>query len=279
MDAHSGFCACMTPLRLITLMIVAASLAACDSTPKVPNTTQKNYPVIIHESADSRAKAEREWRRLLDAYAVAQTPPDLHPVIYTPRSLLGVSGSIKLLTAPPERGGESVALREAMKSFLDRWRDLLNADPSAVSLAKGDGAGATQRLTYRQANYGFPVVGNYGEITAVVSNDGRLLQLDDRFIPPTELPQRPQIAREDAQKRVVGRTFTYTDIAGHEQRMQVTNAADVTAKQLVVLPIQKGDNIEVHLAWEVAAGRGLSWTVYIDAITGDELRTVQNFQT
>ena len=236
MDARSGFCACMTPLRLIALMIAAAALAACDSTPKTPNTTaQKNYPVIIRESADSRAKAEREWRRLLDAYAVAQTPPDLHPVIYTPRSLLGVSGGIKLLAAPPERGGESVALREAMKSFLDRWRDLLNADPSAVSLAKGDGAGAAQRLTYRQANYGFPVVGNYGEITAVVSNDGRLLQLDDRFIPPTELPQRPQVAREDAQKRVVGRTFTYTDIAGHERRgrdgQATRRAADSEGRQ------------------------------------------------
>ena len=253
-------------------MIAATLLMACDSAPKTPNTTQKsNYPIIIRESADSRAKAEREWRRMLDAYSVAQTPPDLHPVIYTPRSLLGVSGGIKLFTAPPERGGETVALREAMKRFLDRWRDLLNADPSAVSLASSNGAEANQRLTYRQANY--------GEITAVISNDGRLLQLDDRFIPPTELPQRPQISREDAQKRVTGRTFTYTDVAGREQRAQVTNAADVTARQLVVLPIQKGDNIEVHLAWEVVAGRGLSWTVYVDAITGDELRTVQNFQT
>jgi hypothetical protein len=273
----------MNPLRLIFVSLVATLLAGCDSAPKVPNAAQKNYPVIIHESADNRAKAEREWRRLLDTYTVAQTPPDLHPIIYTPRSLLGVTGGIKLLAAPPERGSETVALREAMKTFLDRWRDLLNADPSAVSLISGNGSGngtgATQRLTYRQANYGFPVAGNYGEITAVISSDGRLLQLDDRFIPTIELPQRPQIAREDAQKRVVGRSFTYTDIAGREQRVQVANANDVTVKQLVVLPIQKGDNIEVHLAWEVTAGRSLSWTVYLDAITGDELRAVQNFQT
>ena len=56
-------------------------------------------------------------------------------------------------------------------------------------------------------------------------------------------------------------------------------ADKVTAKQLVVLPIQKGDNIEIHLAWEVTAGRSLSWTVYVDAISGDELRVAQNFQT
>jgi len=269
----------MTPLRMIFFLMAATLLTACDSSPKVPKGTQKNYPVIIRDSADTRAKAEREWRRMLDAYTVPQTPPDLHPIINTPRSLLGVSGGIKLMPAPPERTGDTTALREAMKNFLDRWRDLLNADPSTVSLAKGDAAGTTHRLTYRQANYGFPVAGNYGEMTAVVSSDGRLLQLDDRFIPTTDLPQRPQITREEAQKRVVGRTFTYTDIAGREQRAQVTNAAEVSARQLVILPIQKGDNIEVHLAWEVTAGRSLSWTVYLDAITGDELRVVQNFQT
>lgn len=279
MDGRPCFCAFMNPLRVIIFIVAAALLAACDSSPKVPNTTQKNYPVILRDSADNRAKAEREWRRMLDAYQVAQTPPDLHPIIYTPRSLLGVSGGIKLLAAPPEPGNETTALREAMKGFLDRWRDLLNAEPSAVSLEGANSANTTQRLTYRQANYGLPVAGNYGEINAVISGDGRLLQFDDRFIPTIELPLRPQVAREEAQKRVVGRTFTYTDIAGHEQRTQLAGAADVTVKQLVVLPIQKGDNIEVHLAWEVSAGRGLSWTVYLDAITGDELRVVQNFQT
>lgn len=279
MDARFCFCANMNPLRVIFFIMAATLLAACDSSPKVPNTTQKNYPVIIRDSADNRAKAEREWRRMLDAYGVAQTPPDLHPVIYTPRSLLGVTGGIKLLAAAPEPGNETIALREAMKGFLDRWRDLLSAEPASVSLLSGTGAGTAQRLTYRQANYGFPVAGNYGEITAVISSDGRLLQLDDRFIPIIDLPQRPQVAREDAQKRVVGRTFTYTDIAGREQRKQIAQASEVTVKQLVVLPIQKGDNIEVHLAWEVTAGQSLSWTVYLDAVTGDELRVVQNFQT
>ena len=268
----------MNPLRLTFFLVVAALLVGCEPSPKVPNTTQKNYPAIIRESTDRRAKAEREWRRMLDAYSVAQTPPDLHPIIYTPRSLLGVSGGIKLMAAPPEPGDDAIALREAAKAFIDRWRELLYADPSAVSLVSGAAEGSARRLTYRQVNYGLPIAGNYGEITAVVSKDGLLTQLDDRFIPTVELPQHPQIAREDAQKRVAGRTFTYADVAGHEQKVQIA-AAEVTARQLVILPIQKGDNIEVHLAWELKAGKSLSWTVYIDAMTGDELRSTQNFQS
>jgi hypothetical protein len=54
---------------------------------------------------------------------------------------------------------------------------------------------------------------------------------------------------------------------------------DVTVRQLVVIPIEKGDAIEVHLAWEVLAGSSLSWTIYVDAINGEELRVVQNFNT
>ena len=270
----------MTLIRLTFFLAVAVFLVACDAgTPKVPNTPQKNYPAVINDSTDRRAKAEREWRQMLDAYNVPQTPPDLYPIAYTPRSLLGVTGGIKLMADKPEPGNETIALREAMKRFIDRWRDLLGADLDSISLVGGDQSGNVQRLTYRQSNYSFPIAGNFGEMVAVLSADGRLMQLDARFIPMVELPARPEIQREVAARKVVGRTFTYTDIAGREQRTQITNPAEVIVKQAVILPIERGDAIEVHLAWEVVAGSSLSWTVYIDAINGDELKVVQNFQT
>jgi hypothetical protein len=269
----------MILFRLTFIIAVAILLVGCDASPQTPNTTQKNYPAVIRDSTERREKAEREWRRMLDAYSVQQTPPDLNPISYTPRSLLGVPGGIQLLTAKPEPGSESIALREAVKGFIDRWRELLGADPSAVSLVGGNNSDTVQRLTYRQVNYLFPVAGNFGEMAAVVSADGRLMQLDDRFIPVVELPIRPQIEREAAQKRVAGRTFTYSDIAGREQRTQIGSLDEVSVKRVVILPIEKSDMIEVHLAWEIIAGKSLSWTVYIDAINGEELKVVQNFQT
>jgi len=260
-------------------IFVTIFMVGCEATPQVPNTTQKNYPAAIKDSTERRAKAEREWRRMLDAYSLQQTPPDLNPISYTPHSLLGVSGGIKILAVQPEPGSELLALREAMKRFIDRWRDLLGADPSAVSLVGGSDSDSAQRLTYRQVNFGFPVAGNFGEMVAVLSPDGRLLQLDDRFIPVVELPLRPQVEREAVQKRVAGRAFTYTDLAGHEQRTQIGGLDEVSVKRVVVLPIEKSDAIEVHLAWEVIAGKSLTWTVYIDAINGEELKVIQNFQT
>ena len=266
-------------LRTITPLFAALLLAGPDVSPQSPGAAKQNYPAVIKDSADRRAKAEREWRRMLDAYGVPQTPPDLHPITNTPRSLLGVSNGIKLLAAKPEPGMETFALREAMKAFIDRWRELLGIDPASISLIGADASGDTERLTYRQANYAYPVGGNFGEMVAVVSRDGRLLQLDDRFVPVVDLPLKPSVERDVAAKKVIGRTFRYTDIAGREQRTQINAPTEVSVKRLVILPIEKGDAVEVRLAWELIAGKSLSWTVYIDAVTGEDLRVVQNFQT
>ena len=277
--ARSCFCANMNSFRLILSILVTTLLVGGIASPQTASKSQKNYPAIIKVSAEHRARAERIWRRMLDVYNVPQTPPDLYPITDTPRTLLGVSGGIKIMAAAPEPGTESLALREAMKGFIERWRDLLNADPTAVSLVGANPSETSTRLTYRQANFAFSVAGTFGELVAVLSPDGRLLQLDDRFIPTVELPTRPQVEREGARKKVVGRTFTYTDIAGRPQQMSISSLAEVTVKEPVIFPIAKGDSIEVHLAWQLVAGTSLSWTIYIDAITGEELKVVQNFQT
>jgi hypothetical protein len=216
---------------------------------------------------------------MLDSYNIPQTPPDLYPIINTPRSLLGISGGIPLLTVKPEPGTEMFARRGAVKTFIDRWRDLIGVEPTAISLISADVSGNTERLTYRQANYAYPVAGNFGELTAVVSFDGRLMQLDDRFVPVVDLPSKPSTDRDIAAKKVLGRTFSYTDIAGREQRIPIGAPNEVTVKRLVILPIEKGDSIEVRLAWEIVAGKSISWTVYIDAVNGEEIKVVQNFQT
>jgi len=259
--------------------MVVALTVGCDQSPQTPNAPRETYPAIITDSSEARAKAEREWRRMLNAYGVAQTPPDLYPVTHTPRSLLGVTGGIKILTGTPEPGSENIALREAVKVFLDRWRDLIGADPATISLESADDSGAVKRYTYRQSNYPFPIAATFGEMSVVMSADGRLMQLDSRFIPAAELPARPVIERNDAAQRVVGRTFTYGDIAGRPQTVRIGGPGEVSAKRLVIVPVEKGDSLEVRLAWEVVAGSSLTWTVYLDAITGEDLKVVQNFNT
>ncbi len=251
----------------------------CDQSPQTPDAPRETYPAIIRDSPEARAKAEREWRRILNAYGVAETPPDLYPVTHTPRSLLGVTGGIKIMTGAPEPGSENIALREAVKAFIDRWRDFIGADPATISLASADESGQVKRFTYRQANYPFPIAAGFGEMNVVMSADGRLMQLESRFIPTVELPLRPVIERTDAAQRVVGRTFTYDDIAGRPQTAKVGGLEEVSVKRLVIVPVEKGGSIEVHLGWEIVAGSSLTWTIYLDAINGEDLKVVQNFNT
>lgn len=275
-QARVRFCARMI-LLIINCLLTSVLLAWCGISPQA--SARQTYPAIIKDSVDRRSKAEREWRRMLDAYSVVQTPPDLYPITDTPRSLVGVSGGIRILDYKPDPGDESFALREAVKVFIDRWRDLLAVDPAAVSLIAADETGDTRRLTYRQASYAYPVAGSFGEMVIIIDRSGTLLQLDDRFIPIVDLPGKPSLEREVAAKKVLGRTFQYTDIAGRRQQSQIGEPSEVSVKRLVVLPIEKADAVEVHLAWEIVAGKSLSWTVYVDAVNGEELKVVPNFQT
>jgi hypothetical protein len=269
-------------MSLLQLTVVAAavvSVGCLNSSTQIPGPgKEKAYPVTIKESPERRARAEREWRRMLETYNVPQTPPDLHPIIYTPRTLLGVQSGIAIIPERQAGAIEPIALREALKGFFDRWRDLFGASSADLSLVSAEEQSEnTQRLSYRQSNYPYPVVGGFGEMVAVITQTGLLKQFDDRVIPLVEVPP-PQLDRQAAAQRVGGRTFTYSDIAGGEQRAQV-GINEVTVKQLVIFPVEKGNAIEVYLAWEVTAGSALSWTIFVDALTGEELRTEQNFKS
>jgi hypothetical protein len=139
--------------------------------------------------------------------------------------------------------------------------------------------GSAWRFTYKQEGYPFRVAGSFGEMVAAVTPDGRLVQLDDRLIPVVDVPIRPSLEREAAAARLLGRRFVYRDVAGREQQVTITSKEEITTAQLVVLPVEKPDSVEVHLAWEVTAGKPLVWTVYLDAVTGVELKVVQGFET
>jgi hypothetical protein len=262
-------------------LIFAAFLAfavGCTPSTQVPNSEKpKNYPVTIQASEQRQTQARREWQRLLETYNVTGEP-DFHPVIVTPRTLTNLQGSIKITTATIQPGAEDVTIREAARKFIDRWRDLLGLTPASMSLVSDSHTGDSHRLTYKQSDYAFPVVGKFGELVLIISNDGRLVQLDDRFIPVVELPVKAVIDRPSAALRVANRTFTYSNIAGQPQTVKIP-ADEITVQKLVVYPVEKGNRIEIHLAWEIVAGKALSWNVYLDAINGEDLGVVQKFNT
>src|SRR5262249_57595193 len=111
---------------LIFAWAPALLLAGCAATPKVPGGQKGNYPGLIKDSTDRRARAETEWRRMLEAYNVPQTPPDLYPITYTPRSLLGVSNGIKIASQPSlGNDPQALAFRDFATASLQRSPPLI----------------------------------------------------------------------------------------------------------------------------------------------------------
>jgi hypothetical protein len=268
----------MTMLKVVLSVLIALSPAGSAGFQARKGSTP-DYPVIISESEERRARAEREWKRMLDSYNAPPTPADLYPITSTPRSLSAAAGIMIVPAKAAASDSDTLTVREAMKVFLERWRELIGVAPDLMSLQQSVVSGDSLRLTFKQANYPFAVENGYGVLTAVLSLDGRLLQLDDRVIPLVDLPSQPKIDREAARARLKGRTFTYSDVGGHEQIFTVSGEQEIAVKRLAVVPIEKAGAMEVHLAWEMEAGQSLSWTVYVDAITGEELVVVQNFKT
>ncbi len=244
-----------------------------------PTAKSKSYPVTVTPSPQRNTEAAREWTRLLDTFGLKYVQPDFYPVTQTLRSLSSIQGGLKILTVKPQPKDEVVAIREAAKRFIDRWRELLKANPETVSLISAEKTNEVYRLRYQQADYPFPVAGGFGEMTLVVTSNGLLTQIDDRFIPVVDIPFKPTIERQTAEKRVSGRTFIYKDVAGRDQQVTISNPQEVSVKGLVILPIEKKDALEIHLAWQIVAGAALTFTVYLDAIDGTELRVEQNFRT
>ena len=123
------------------------------------------------------------------------------------------------------------------------------------------------------------VVNGFGELTLVISKTGALLQWNSRLLPKLDLPARTLIEAKGLSDKFIGRTFNYSSVAGQPLSYKASKREDIAVKDLVVYPKQTGTRLTLHLAYPVEVGDGMTWTVYVDAVTGDELEVKQNFAT
>jgi len=280
---------------LFCAILMAASLfGACAApgqvTVNTPEGRLQNYPPVIEDTPQRRQAAEEAWKKLTAEFHLPEAKPDLEPVLNTPRALPPELAGRIVLHAKAGVFGELEA-KEAMRRFIEARSGVLfpnhtNGSPHGsiglkdLSLVSFANDGNFYRAVYRQANYPFPIAGGYGELRLTAGKNGTLLQWGSRIIPAFELPTRAEITPQTIQSimdKMVGREFSYANIAGQPMRYKVANRSEVSAKDLVVYPKQEGGRITIHLAYPVEAGQGTTWTVYVDAITGQEIDVKQNF--
>lgn len=228
---------------------------------------------------------QQVWRSFLEESGLPGADLELEPVLNTPRALpVALAGRINL--NPKAAVWGELEAREALRGFIDRNRGLLCGDPKGVPIKLGDlslvsfiNDGKFYRAVFQQHNYLYPIANGYGELNLAISKNGVLLQISSRLIPATNLPSRAAVDEDSIIERLINREFSYTTIAGQTQRYKVAGKQDLSIKSLVVFPKLEGTRMSIHLAYSVEAGRGMTWTVYFDAIDGRELEVKQNFQT
>jgi hypothetical protein len=269
--------------------LYAALIWACAAPrPMEINTPQgkaENYPPAIEADAARRQEAEETWRLLLSEFGLPDARLEFEPVLFTPRALpLELAGRINL-NSKGGAWGEAEA-KESLRRFIYRWRTLLGGDHrneaaylKDLSLVSFTDEGTLYRAVYQQMSFPFPLVNGYGELRCVLSKQGALLQLGSRLVPAVELPSRATIEPQAIIDKFIGREFSYTSIAGQVMRYRVARREEITVKDPVVYPKLEKDRLTFHLAYPVEAGRGLSWTVYVDGMTGQEIEVKQNFAT
>jgi hypothetical protein len=269
---HSLFWACAAPGQISM---------------NTPEGRLQNYPPVIEDTLQRRQAALAAWKKLAAEFQLPEAILDQEPVLGGPRALPPeIAGRITLQTKSAAFG--ELEAKEAMRRFIERASGFIfpnNMDGSApgsislkdLSLVSFADDGRFYRAVYRQANYPFPISGGYGELRLAAGKNGTLLQLNSRIIPAVDLPTRAEITPQSLIDKMVGREFSYTNIAGQPLSYKVANQSEVSVKDLVVYPKLEGNRITIHLAYPVEAGQGMTWTVYVDAITGKEIDVKQNF--
>ncbi|MFN0124902.1 MAG: hypothetical protein ACKV2V_30730 [Blastocatellia bacterium] len=283
-------------LSLFAPLLLACACAAPRAVdiPQAEGARQPAQP-FIPASAQRQQTIEEKWRQLLAEYGLPDGVPELEPILLTPRALpAGMAGRINLNLQnnlnPQNNTLDATQARETLRRFLARAGGLLCGDTRETALSLKDlslvtfgDEGTMYRAVYQQMNMPLPLAGGYGGMTILMSKKGLLLQLQSRIVSPLlvsgEIHSRPGVSPQQATDTLMGRVFSYSNAAGQPVNYKVEQRDAIDVRELVILPRVDNDRMLLHLAWRVEVGRGMTWTVYIDALSGAELDVRQNFQT
>lgn len=270
-------------LFLLFLMIDCGLTSPIEvNTPQVP---RDDYPVIIEGSSVRQQRAEAAWRLFLTRRRIQRIEPDLDPILKTPRSL-PPSLAQKIRLSPDSGMLSAIAVKELLRQFVDREMLMLSGGRQTrelslkdLSLARFSDESSFYRAVYHQTNFAFPVANGYGVLQITIDKNGTLLQLDSRLVPIFDFPSRARIDIAKVSEKLIGREFSYSGIAGRQLSYKVGGKNEIVIKDIVIYPKEDGNILKFYLAYPVEVGRGISWTVYFDAITGEEIESQQNFNT
>jgi hypothetical protein len=169
--------------------------------------------------------------------------------------------------------------REALRRFINDWRNLIGVNPAQLSLVeRTDRPDRTKIARYEQRPFRYPLRGDYGKLEIHFMSDRRLLNVSSSSIPEAERLQAalagvtPRVKLEEAIKRVLSEGLNYTDSLGNQQTFRILASNEIGPGELVTYALVSRDRpeaLELRIAWEIAIANAPFKNAYIDAVTGD----------
>lgn len=278
----------LVALLTLTLACAAVNVSEPKSVQNKPENSS-GYPPVIAASPVRQQAAEEAWNNFLSEHRLNYVKPDFEPVLYTPHSLpLAIANQLNIKSAGANLNEpvDEMKAKDLLRSFIERSHAVLIGDQRANALSLKDlsltafsADNNTYRATYQQMNFPAPLANGYGELRLVISKTGVLLQLSSRLLPLVEFPTNTKLDRTAITDKLMGREFTYSNIAGQPLTYKVTRREEIILKDQVIYPKLEQDKLTLYLAYPVEVGRGTTWTIYIDAVSGQEIDVKQNFAT
>jgi hypothetical protein len=263
-------------------LISAACAAMQPPNAGPPESGGQPYPVVFTEQPQRREASMLALNRLALANVPEdQTQPYLQPVTATIKALpanLSTPLYLPKVGTKPEMNEEET--REALRRFIDDWRNLIGADPSQLSLTERiEQPNGVKIARYEQRPFRYPLRGDYGMLEIQFTGDRRLLNVSSTCIPDAERLQTalaattPRLKPEAVVQSVLkGGGLTYIDSAGNRQTYSLSANNKIEVGELVtyVRALKDRPNtLELLVAWETNISEAPFKNVYIDAVTNE----------
>lgn len=276
--------------KALAVFWISFGAVLCASVLQQPAKPVKDdYPPALEASPARAQAAEETWNQFLMEYKLTFVAPDLEPLLYAPRSLpASLANQISLQPSDEPRRPtlDETQAKEFLRRFVEKYHALLVGDQRNSALSLKDlslitfaSEGNLYRAVYRQMNFPYPLSNGYGELRIVLSKAGMLLQVNSRLLPAQEYAARPKLEAATITSKFIGREFTYSNIAGQPLTYKVAQTSEISVKELVIYPKADEQRLKLHLVYPIEVGRGTTWTVFVDAVTGEEVDVRQNFQS
>ena len=117
-----------------------------------------------------------------------------------------------------------------------------------------------------------------GTTIAVYLNSSGVYRIDNHFFADIYIPAKAKYSESEVKESLIGKELNWVDYYHQKHIYTITDSSFSDEKSnKVIVPMLTDTQLEFRITWEIYIGKpGLYWMIYIDVITGEEIKIAQS---